>query len=168
VPLSAIRLGRAAETKMKQDAVKGRGAAADSSGARVKFSKSSEVFKQLVIAPLSLSLHQRHLRRFDRPVCPVTSSLLHVSSRSKTKRSLVLRQAAALTCPSSTRALQRPSLPVLTRCSKRFNAAQRGGAQVTAERVKGGKVGAVYKERQRQHQCTRCFIQLKDALVMSG
>lgn len=48
VPLSAIRLGRAAESKMKQDAMKGKGAAADNSGARVKFSKSSEVFKQLV------------------------------------------------------------------------------------------------------------------------
>jgi hypothetical protein len=48
VPLSAIRLGRAAESKMKQDAAKGKGSAADNSGARVKFSKSSEVFKQLV------------------------------------------------------------------------------------------------------------------------
>ena len=49
VPLSAIRLGRAAESKMKQDAMKGKGAAADNSSSRVKFSKSSEVFKQLVI-----------------------------------------------------------------------------------------------------------------------
>lgn len=47
VPLSAIRLGRAAESKMKQDAMKGKGAAADNSSSRVKFSKSSEVFKQL-------------------------------------------------------------------------------------------------------------------------
>ena len=45
VPLSAIRLGRAAESKMKQDAImKGKGAAADNSSSRVKFSKSSEVF----------------------------------------------------------------------------------------------------------------------------
>lgn len=50
VPLSAIRLGRAAESKIKQDATKGKGAAADNSSARVKFSKSSEVFKQLVIS----------------------------------------------------------------------------------------------------------------------
>jgi hypothetical protein len=48
VPLSAIRLGRAAESKMKQDAMKGKGKAADNTGSRVKFSKSSEVFKQLV------------------------------------------------------------------------------------------------------------------------
>jgi hypothetical protein len=49
VPLSAIRLGRAAESKMKQDAMKGKGKAGDSAGSRVKFSKSSEVFKQLVM-----------------------------------------------------------------------------------------------------------------------
>ena len=55
VPLSAIRLGRAAESKMKQDAAKGKGSAADNSGARVKFSKSSEVFKQLVTSPLLYS-----------------------------------------------------------------------------------------------------------------
>ena len=51
VPLSAIRLGRAAESNMKQDAMKGKGAAADNSSSRVKFSKSSEVFKQLVTHP---------------------------------------------------------------------------------------------------------------------
>ena len=51
VPLSAIRLGRAAESKMKQDAMKGKGAAADNSSSRVKFSKYSEVFKQLVMPP---------------------------------------------------------------------------------------------------------------------
>ena len=42
VPLSAIRLGRAAESKMKQDAAKGKGSAADNSGARVKFSAAEE------------------------------------------------------------------------------------------------------------------------------
>ena len=51
VPLSAIRLGRAAESKMKQDAAKGKGSGADNSNSRVKFSKSSEVFKQLVTSP---------------------------------------------------------------------------------------------------------------------
>ena len=57
VPLSAIRLGRAAESKMKQDAIKGKGAAADNSSSRVKFSKSSEVFKQLVMPPPLLHRH---------------------------------------------------------------------------------------------------------------
>ena len=57
VPLSAIRLGRAAESKMKQDAMKGKGAAADNSSSRVKFSKSSEVFKQLVMPPPLLHRH---------------------------------------------------------------------------------------------------------------
>jgi hypothetical protein len=87
VPLSAIRLGRAAESKMKQDASKGRGAAADSSGSRVKFSKSSEVFKQLVLPPpYSLFAHP--------PILPC----MHMSfslSLSKTKRRGMPPRAAA-------------------------------------------------------------------------
>ena len=76
VPLSAIRLGRAAESKMKQDAMKGKGAAADNSSSRVKFSKSSEVFKQLVIAPppAPSSLAYMHFTLPCASPCPLLSS----------------------------------------------------------------------------------------------
>ena len=128
VPLSAIRLGRAAESKMKQDAMKGKGAAADNSSSRVKFSKSSEVFKQLVMPPLLLHRHwhictslfpAHHLVLFCRLLTharpPPASAKRKEMLRNQVREG---RAVAGHTCPSSTPAPPPPSLPALTRCSE--------------------------------------------------
>ena len=128
VPLSAIRLGRAAESKMKQDAMKGKGAAADNSSSRVKFSKSSEVFKQLVMPPPPL-LHRHyhictslfpahHLVLFCRLLTHAPPSPPSCFSKTKRNQGREGRAVAGHTCPSSTPAPPPPSLPALTRCSE--------------------------------------------------